>query len=634
MVKKRRTALPSHETFRLTAVIGGPRAVAVIDPGQLTSDIVGNAVSVALPGLLWAAIFLLAFEHGSFSASVGLSRRTFWLLLPGAIACTFGNLPLFPIGDDLIGIGLSGALFSILVGLLTFNYFAPPERRSLRLFVAAFATLAAAGLIVVLVVVKPWEMDVGVLAITAGVPVVVWALAPRQDAVWNRVAFLLALTGGVVVLTFLFSSAIPSVGITEGFPQYLLPPVGVGVVAALAAPLALRGEEALALPAAFVAGTFGVLVGADVLRQPPLYPSPQPGLYVIGGAGVFDLVYLSGLLALASAFAAHRILGRSWTPVGRYAAPNPTPVGRLARAFRTGVRGDLSGSLNAATLATREAAAQARQLFAVPEPPPDRPWQGLPVPGWVFADQANLEASARAGTNDGRESFRGWLMARSLVQLSIHLSSRRFGSAAHRTIAYGIDLAIVTAPALVVWAYLAATLGGGYVGVAASVPYNAAIYGYISLSFLYFVILERVVGTTPGKWLRGLMVRERGMRPPSLLPVLVRNSFRVPTLSILGVGLGIATEFLFVHSNSSPVSVGGILVSLGAVTAVFFAVFVILGVGLLGVIGYLAISATAERQRCGDLLAGTWVIRRATPVRPSRAPPAPVPGPSAPGSSG
>ncbi len=81
-------------------------------------------------------------------------------------------------------------------------------------------------------------------------------------------------------------------------------------MAAVVAPLVLRGEEALALPAAFVAGTFGVLVGADVLRQPPLYPSSSPGLYIIGGAGVFDLVYLSGLLALATAFAAHRLLGR------------------------------------------------------------------------------------------------------------------------------------------------------------------------------------------------------------------------------------------------------------------------------------------------------------------------------------
>jgi len=608
----------------------------VIDPGQLASDIVGNAVSLALPGLLWAAIFLLAFENGSFSASVGLGRRAFWLLLPGAIASTFGNLPILPIGSDIVGISLSGALFSALVALLTFQSLAPPARRSLGLYLAGFATLAVGGLIVVLVLSKPWEADVGVIGIAAGVPVAVWALGPTPGSIGNRVAFLLALTGGVVALTFLFSSSVRGVGITEGFPQYLLAPVGAAVVAVLAVPLAFRGEEALALPAAFVAGTFGVLVGADVLRQPPLYPSAQPGLYIVGGAGVFDLVYLSGLLALATAFVAHRALGRSWAPVRGYTPPNPTPIGRLSRAFRAGVRGDLSGSLRAAALASRDAATQARQLLAVPEPTADRPWHGLPVPGWVVADQANLDASAGAGTTDGRESFRGWLMARSLVQLTIYLTARRFGSAYHRTLAYAIDLTIITAPALALWAYLASTLPGGYVGVAGSVPYNAAIYGYISLAFLYFVILERVFGTTPGKWLRGLEVRERGMRPAALLPVLVRNSFRVPTLSTLGIGLAIAAEFVFVQGSSNPVSFGGLLVPLGVHTAAFFVVFVILGVGLLGVIGYLAISATAERQRCGDLLAGTWVVRRVTPASPSRGPPVPAPplAPSAPGSSG
>jgi uncharacterized RDD family membrane protein YckC len=623
-----------HETFRPTPDIGGPRATALIDPGQLASDIVGNSVSLVLPGLLWAAVFLLAFENGSFSASIGLGRRAFWLLLPGALASTFGNLPLFPVGSDIIGIGLSGGLFPILVGLLAFDRFAPPARRSLRLFLGGYAVLAVAGLLVVVVLKTAWEQDVGVVAVAAGVPLGAWVLSSARDAVGNRVAYLLALTSGVIVLTFVFSASVPGVGITEGFPQYLLAPVGVAAVAALVAPLALRGAEGLALPASFVAGTFGVLVGADVLRQPPLYPSSQPGLYIIGGAGVFDLVYLSGLLALATAFVAHRVLRRSWAPVGEYTPPGPTPVGRLARAFRAGVRGDLSGSLNASVLASRDAATQARQLLAVPEPPPDRPWQGLPVPGWVVADQANLEASAKAGTTDGRESYRGWLMARSLVQLSTHLTSRRFATAVHRTVAYAIDLALLTVPAVALWAYLAATLPGGYVGVASSVAYNTAIYGFISLAFLYFVIGERVYGTTLGKWIRGLVVKERGMRPASLLPVLVRNSFRLPTLSVLGIGLAIATEFLFVQGSSTPVSFGGLLVPLGAVTAAFFAVFVILGVGLLGVIGYLTISATSERQRAGDLLAGTWVVRRATPVRPSGARPAPAPAPSAPGSSG
>jgi hypothetical protein len=117
----------------------------------------------------------------------------------------------------------------------------------------------------------------------------------------------------------------------------------------------------------------------------------------------------------------------------------------------------------------------------------------------------------------------------------------------------------------------------------------------------------------------------------------LRNAFRVPTLTILGVGLGIAIEFLFVLGPTS-VSFGGLPLSLGAATAAVFVAFVLVGVGLLGVIGYIAIAATAERQRCGDLLAGTWVVHRVTPAATSRPvpvpAPTPAPPPTAPGSSG
>ncbi|MCI4366109.1 MAG: DUF1614 domain-containing protein, partial [Thermoplasmata archaeon] len=335
----------------------------MIDPGQVTSDIAGNALSLALPGLLWAALFLLAFERRPFAASVGLGRGAFWLLLPGAIAATYADLPVLPVTNDVVGISVAGALLPILVGLLAFSALAPPAGRSVRLYLGAVAALSGGVLAVVLLVSRVEAADVGVLLVASAAPVVLVALAPGRDPLWTRVAFVLALTSGVLYLTFLFSSALPGVGITEGFPEYLLPPAAVGAIAVLLAPRLLPGAEGLALPAAFVAATFGVLVGADVLRQPPLYPSSTPSLFVIGGAGVFDLVYLSGLLALATAFVTHQLLGRGWTPVGGYVEPEPTPVGRLARAFRAGVRGDLGGSLAASSRAAHEAAEQARHLL-------------------------------------------------------------------------------------------------------------------------------------------------------------------------------------------------------------------------------------------------------------------------------
>ena len=355
----------------------------MIDLGELVFDVVGNTVSVALPAVLWAILFLCAFEHGPFAESVGLGRRAFWLLLPGAAAATLANLPLVPISNDVLGISIGGAVFPILVSLLALGRFAPPARRSGTIFLGVYGIVAALGLAVVLLVPGVLLNTLGVISVTALAPAAVFVAGrTRHDDLLERVAGLLALTDGVLVLTFLFSSATVGQGISEAFPEYLMPPVGAGLVIALVAPRLLRGAEGLALPVAFIAGTFGVLVGADVLREPPLYPSSTPGLYVIGGAGIFDLVYLSGLLAFATAYALHYALGRSWEPLAGAPSenPSPTPVGRLGRAFRQGVDGDLSGSLAQAALAARGAATEAARLLEVPPAPPAGPGKAYRSP--------------------------------------------------------------------------------------------------------------------------------------------------------------------------------------------------------------------------------------------------------------
>lgn len=604
----------------------------MIDPGQLLYDIAGNAISVTLPALLWAVLFLCAFEHGPFAESIGLGRRAFWLLLPGAAAATLADLPLVPISNDILGISLGGALFPILVALLALGRVAPPVRRSATLFLGGYGGVALLGLALVVRFPAAVPSALGVAGVAALVPAGVFLVGrARRDDQLERVAGLLALTDGVLLLTFLFTSATPGLGISEGFPQYLMAPVGVAVVISLAAPRFLRGAEGLALPVAFISGTFGVLVGADVLRQPPLYPSSTPGFYVVGGAGVLDLVYLSGLLAFATAYLLHYVLERSWAalPGAPAEAPPPTPAGELGRALRRGADGDFSGSLGGSALAARTSAAEAATLLGVPPPPPGRPWQGLPVPGWVVSDQSNLDAAAAQGTSDGREGYRGWLMARSLVVVARDLAGRRFATAGGRAAAFLADLAVVTAPAVVLWVYLAIHTPGGLNGVLGGVAYNAVIYGYISASFLYFVLGEWRYGTTLGKSLLGIVVRRRQLRPADLSAALVRNAFRIPVLSVVGVAL--ATSIALVAASSVPANVTfeGFPLPAGILTAVSLLGGAALTVGLLGLIGFLAISSTGERQRFGDLAAGTWVVRRVTvPWAAPTPPPAPGAGPS------
>jgi len=601
----------------------------VIDPEQLANDIAGNVAILVFPAVLWALLYLLAWEHGPFAASVGFGRRTFWLLLPGALLASLALLPITPLGGDWVAISLAGALLPILVALFSFDRFAASGRRSAAVYVAALGAESAALLVVVVFVAAATPQLVAVVALAAAVPLALAGLGRgRSDRAVGIVALVLGLTSVVVVVTFLTSTAVPGVGIEETFPEYLLSPIAVGVIAAGAAEWVFPGAEGFALPVAYIAGTFGVLVGADVLRQPPLYgPGTPVGLYAIGGAGVLDLVYLSGLLALGAAYVIHRAFGRGFRPIG---APlpeaAPTPIARLGRAFRAGVEGRIEESLHESAAASRDAAAQARRLLAIHEPAPDRPWQGLTVPGWVVSDQANLDAAARTGSTDGREGFRGFLTARWLVVLGRELGLRRFGSVGARVAAFVLDLLIVTLPAVALWVYLIDSTPGSLAALAENVPLNAAIYGYMAAAFLYFALFEHYAGRTPGKAVLAIAVRDRRMERPPISAALLRNTPKLPTLTVAGIGVAVALLFLLRAGTSGSLPLaGGIPVPVNLVDFLGVLGVVVGGVGLLGGVGVLGILLSAERQRFGDLVAGTWVVRTTRPREPAP-PPSPPPG--------
>jgi uncharacterized membrane protein len=91
----------------------------------------------------------------------------------------------------------------------------------------------------------------------------------------------------VTAAVFAVARPVPGVGIVT---PALLPPL----VAALAA-VWLGGHFIAAV--AYVAGTIGTLVGADVLNLPRVR-SLQAPIVSIGGAGTFDGVFLTGLVAV------------------------------------------------------------------------------------------------------------------------------------------------------------------------------------------------------------------------------------------------------------------------------------------------------------------------------------------------
>ena len=90
----------------------------------------------------------------------------------------------------------------------------------------------------------------------------------------------------MTLVAWKLSRVVPGRGIVL---PVLIPPL----FAALFAFVLVPGEAALV---AFVSGTLGVLIGADLLRLPQVMKG-EVGTMSIGGAGVFDGIFLVGIVA-------------------------------------------------------------------------------------------------------------------------------------------------------------------------------------------------------------------------------------------------------------------------------------------------------------------------------------------------
>ena len=362
--------------------------------------------------------------------------------------------------------------------------------------------------------------------------------ATTPGSISTPIAAVFALSSAVLYATFLTTTPESGIGIVSVFPYYLLGPLAAGFVSALVAVTWIGGDGRAGLPLAYAGTTLGVLVGADVLRQPPLYGTGGPALLSIGGAGLEDLLYLSGLLAAAAAYLLYRYVRPRPMEVpeevlGGEAAP-ATPTGLLHRAQLLSGDGRTARSVRKSADAAWAAAEQARRLRGAPPGRRDRPWEGMPVSPWVVADHQNLDALAAVEPVDARDADRAWIAASGIVQAAAETSRPRYPTLLRRSAAFGIDLAITLAPAVLVWVAIIQSTPGNITNLVNSVTFNASILGYAAYAFLYLVLGEALFGTTIGKYVLALEVSDRSVRRPGPFSVLLRNIPKLVPLTVAG----------------------------------------------------------------------------------------------------
>ncbi len=97
----------------------------------------------------------------------------------------------------------------------------------------------------------------------------------------------LATVAVVTIVSYSISFSVPRVGIAM---PVLIAPITAAIVA-----LTLDPEQAPAL--AYIGGTLGVLIGADILRLKDIGKLGEP-VASIGGAGSFDGIFVTGIVAV------------------------------------------------------------------------------------------------------------------------------------------------------------------------------------------------------------------------------------------------------------------------------------------------------------------------------------------------
>jgi uncharacterized membrane protein len=100
----------------------------------------------------------------------------------------------------------------------------------------------------------------------------------------------------VTIIAFFVTQPVADRGIVASFPYWLFP----AFFASLSSVFLSWNDFIKAAPLAYISGTIGVLIGADFFHIPELlsYSTEEVTNAVIGGADVFDMIFITGIIAV------------------------------------------------------------------------------------------------------------------------------------------------------------------------------------------------------------------------------------------------------------------------------------------------------------------------------------------------
>ena len=203
------------------------------------------------------AVFILLIQFGIFGIAfekLGISPNSTYLLLMACLLGSILNIPVFTLDVE-------------------HDHVLPPPHPLFRGFLHQ-ASEEFHGTTVIAVNLGGCIIPVGFSAYLA----------------WAHQLPVLSIIAGIGVITFIsYSFSRPIKGLGIGMPIFVAP-----ISAAL---VAIVLEPGLSAPLAYISGTVGVVIGADLLRIGNIGNMGVP-VASIGGAGTFDGIFITGIVAV------------------------------------------------------------------------------------------------------------------------------------------------------------------------------------------------------------------------------------------------------------------------------------------------------------------------------------------------
>jgi uncharacterized membrane protein len=213
----------------------------------------------------------------------------FYLLLVGALVAVFFLIQfgILTYAYRRIGLSANAALLLLIASLLG-SYVNIPVAQLPEVQTRAQEVVDFFGEHYVVPVPVDWPGTI--IAINVGgavIPALLSVYLILRNQIWIVGPIAIAIVGAIV---YVLAEPVSGVGITVPF---FIPLLAAAIVS-----LILSWERAA--PLAYVAGSLGTLIGADLMHLPELGQIGAP-IAAIGGAGTFDGVFLTGVLAVVLA---------------------------------------------------------------------------------------------------------------------------------------------------------------------------------------------------------------------------------------------------------------------------------------------------------------------------------------------